>query len=309
MSNEPDVPPRPRRPFEDAPKPEAFHRSPEFQRLIWFACLLVFIGLFVFYLLETSSRSHPPKESAPTAVAPTPAELEARATKLRTLFEGSLADTQNGEGFRETQGYWRLIQLLTSYSPEEVDQRAVKRLDYDAVLRDPDAWRGEFVTVRGVPAFMYTQKLSGKVFGIGDVYRGFLTDADGDNGIVFDLPEPPPAFEMRRTPIDIDGVLYRTVRYETQQGKVRVVPYLLARTMRVVLKPKVGTAGFLKDHGGTLLVLMGLAIFSARLLMYVFQRRARRRAPARPARHAGFHEMFEAKLRDERRPSDPRPPA
>jgi hypothetical protein len=302
----------PRRPFENAPQPTPFHRSPEFQRLIWFACLLVFIGLFVVYLLQTADTrssggaSEPRETSAP---ALSPAELEARRAKLATLFEGSLTDTQNGDEFRESPGYWRLLQLLTSFSPEEVSQRVTRRLDYAGVMREPDAWRGEFVKMRGVTAAMYAVKLKSKVFGIEDVYRGFLTDADGENGIVFDLPAPPPEFVMRRTPIDIEGILYRTARYENEKGKMLVVPYLLARNMWVVANPKVGAAGFLKDHGGTLLVLMGLAIFTTRLLMYVFQRRARRRAPARLDRHVGFHEMFEASRREDGNAPGPRPPS
>jgi hypothetical protein len=161
---------------------------------------------------------------------------------------------------------------------------------------------------------MRAVKLKERVFGIGDVYRGYLVDpgedpkSDGE-GLVFDLLDRPPKFEMRSDPIEIEGIVYRTASYENEKGVKRVVPYILARNMRVVENPKVGTAGFLKDHGGTLLVLMGLAIFSARLLMYVFQRRARRRAPARLDRHAGFHEMFEAKLRDDRHASGPRPDA
>jgi hypothetical protein len=303
-----------RRPFQDAPAPESFHRSPEFQRLIWFASLLVFIALFVVYLLQStpSIGVTPATTDAHSSAAPaplSPAELEARQSKLRTLFEGSLSDTQNGDEFRETQGYWRLLQILTSYTPEEVSQRATRTLDYGSVLHDPDAWRGEFVSVRGIMAYMYAQKLVEKVFGIGDVYRGFLTDADGENGVVFDLPSPPPAFEMRRSPVDIEGILYRTARYETEKGKVRVVPYILARNMRVVEHPRVGATGFLQDHGGTLLVLMGLAIFGSRLLMYVIQRRRQHRAPARVNRHVGFHEMFEAKQREERRSTGPHPPA
>lgn len=332
--HEPQPPTPPRRPFQDAPAPEPFHRSPEFLRLIWFSCLLAFVGLFVVYLLQSTPRTTraPIAADATAGAVPselTPEALEARRTKLRTLFEGALSDTQNSQEFRESQGYWRLLQILTSYTPEEVAQRATRRLDYAAALRDPDAWRGEFVTVRGVMAFMYADKLHSKVFGIEDVYRGFLTDADGENGLVFDLPNPPPAFEMRRSPIDIEGIFYRTALYETESVRgwpafqvhsmplvvvvlptwIRVVPYILARNMRVVENPQVGPTGFLQDHGGTLLILMGLAIFMARLLMYVFQRRARRRAPARLDRHADFHAMFEAKLREERRASGPRPPA
>ena len=312
-TDSPRGPESPRRPFQDAPEPTPFHRSPEFQRLIWFASLLVFVALFVVYLLQTTetapSTASSGDQAESHAPALSPAELEARRAKIATLFEGSLTDTQNGDEFRESPGYWRLLQLLTSYTPEEVAQRATRRLDYASVMNEPDAWRGEFITVRGVLSAMYAVKLKSKVFGIEDVYRGFMTDADGENGLVFDLPSPPPAFEMRRSPIDIEGILYRTARYENEKGKMLVVPYVLARTMRVVASPKVGTAGFLKDHGGTLLVLMGLAIFTTRLLMYVFQRRARRRAPARPDRHAGFHEMFEEKLREDRHAPGPRPPS
>jgi hypothetical protein len=319
MNNEPqDTPPSPRRPFQDAPKPEPFHRSTEFQRLLWFASLLVFVALFVVYLLQSAPNAQRAAEndakSAAATAPPTPEEIEARATKLRTLFEGSLADTQNGDEFRETQGYLRFLQLLSSYPPDDVTRRATRRIDYASVVRDPDAWRGEFVTARGFLVYMRAVKLKEPVFGIRDVYRGYVVDPGSDphsdgEGLVFDLLDRPPTFEMRRDPVEIEGVLYRTASYENERGKTRVVPYVVARNMRVVENPKVGPAGFLKDHGGTLLVLMGLAIFSARLLMYVFQRRARQRAPARLDRHAGFHEMFEAKLRDERRPSGPRPDA
>jgi hypothetical protein len=304
----------PRRPFQDAPAAVPFHRSPEFQRLIWLVSLLVFVGLFVVYLLRSAEQAALSSKAAEEVeqnrpATPTPAEIEARRTKLATLFEGSLADSQNGDGFGESPGYCRLLQLLTSYTAEEVSQRATRRLDYASVLSHPDAWRGEFVTVRGLLAGMYAVKLKSKVFGIGDVFRGYLTDADGKNGLVFDLPYAPPQFEMRRSPLDVEGILYRTARYENEKGEMREVPYLLARSLRVVENPRVGATGFLQDHGGTLLVLMGLAIFTTRLLMYVFQRRARHRPPARPERHAGFHEMFESRLREDRRAPGPRPPA
>jgi hypothetical protein len=344
MSDDPKAPQgsdptRPRRPFEDAPRPVSFVRSPEFQRLVWFGSLLVFVLLFALYLLqnaahvETATTARAPKDATAESESHklTPAELEARRTKLSTLFEGSLNDTQNSEKFRETEGYCRLLQLLSSYTPEEVSTRATRHLDYHAAIEDPDAWRGEFITARGVIVYMYAKKLERRVFGISDVYRGFITEADGSEGIAFDLIQPPPAFENKVSPVDIEGIFYRTVMYETENTRpkeapfyvrrwtplapmfvprwVRVVPYVLARNMRVVANAHARSTGFLSDHGGTLLVLMGLAIFIARLLMYAFQRRARRRAPARPIRTAGFHEMFEHKLRDEGRSPHTRPPA
>jgi hypothetical protein len=308
-------PPR-RRPFESSGGQSSFFGSTEFQRILWFAGLLVFLTLFALYFAGRAKQANQPPQPVE---APPPPELlsqqslDERRAKLSTLFEGALGDTQNGDDFKETPGYRRLIQSLTAYSPEEVSARATRTLDYTAFMAQPDAYRGEFVRVRGVVSHMFTEKLREPIFDVTDVYRGFLSEADGSIGTFFDLPTPPPGFEMRRGAIDVEGIFYRTVRYENQRGDIKEVPYVLARNMREVVSAPAHHMGFLSDHTAAVLVGMALAIFCVRLLMYLAQRRRGRARPTVPGSAPNFRDMFDEKLREERRrsgrPPPPLPPA
>ncbi len=303
-------PPR-RRPFESSGGQSSFFGSTEFQRILWFAGLLVFLTLFALYFAGRAKQAkQPPQpvEAPPPPELLSPQSLDEQRAKLSTLFEGALADSQNGDDFKETPGYRRLIQSLTAYTPEEVSARATRTLDYTAFMAQPDAYRGEFVRVRGVVSHMFTEKLREPIFDVTDVYRGFLAEADGSIGTFFDLPTPPPGFDMRRGAIDVEGIFYRTVRYENQRGEIREVPYVLARNMREVESAPAHHMGFLGDHTAALLVGMALAIFSVRLLMYLAQRRRGRARPTVPASAPNFRDMFDEKLREERRRSGRLPP-
>ncbi len=303
-------PPR-RRPFESSERQPLFFGSTEFQRILWFAGLLVFLTLFALYF---AGRAKPASPAPPVEAQPSPApllspqSLDEQRAKLSTLFEGALGDTKNGDDFKETPGYRRLIQTLTAYSPEEVSARATRSLDYTAIMAQPDAYRGEFVRVRGVVSHMFTEKLREPLVDVHDVYRGFLAEADGSIGTFFDLPTPPPDFDMRRGAMDIEGIFYRTVRYENQRGEIKEVPYVLARNMRTVESAPAHRMGFLSDHTAAVLVGMALAIFCVRLLMYLAQRRRGRARPTVPASAPNFRDMFDEKLREERRRSGRLPP-
>jgi len=311
MSDSSPTPPPPRKPFAEQREAEPFHRSPEFQRFVWLLGGLAVVGILGFYFAskaqekEKLERAATAQERSLPPLLP-PQEQEAREKRLSTLLEGSLTDSQNGTDFVETTGYRRLLQIITSYPREEVEQRAVRHLDYEAALADPDAWRGEFVWTRGVIADLWAERLREPLFGMTDVYRGILAEGDGKQGLFFDLPESPPGVDLRKEAVDVFGIFYRTVQYEplvpeTKEQTIRTVPYLVVKTVRRVEKPKSDPAGFLKDHYVVALVGAALVIFTTRLLMYLFQRRSRRsRAPAR-VREAGFRDMFETKLRQDRR--------
>jgi hypothetical protein len=303
-----------RRPFEGRGAPEPFHRSPEFARFIWLAGGLVVVVLMVFYAASIGGKKTASAQApAAAATAPPPsADVDpmARSVRLSTLFEGALVDAHNGEGFVETEGYRKLLQTLSTYPIDQVEKLATKKLDWTAATTDPDAWRGEFVWTRGVIAHRWAERLRSPVFGAQDVYRVILTDGDGSEGVVVDMLEEPPAVALQSDAVDVQGIFYRTVRYAAvRQKEDRVAPYLLAKSMRAVERPKRSAGGLLRDHGATALAGMALAIGGARLLIYWFQRRSRRlRPPPRPGA-VGFEKMFENRLREGNRTSGPRPRA
>ncbi|MFN0006902.1 MAG: hypothetical protein ACKVXR_03265 [Planctomycetota bacterium] len=315
MTDTPSTPP-PRKPFAGMPEPEPFYRTPEFQRFVGLLGVFAIVGLIAFYFFSVQKKKVAVEQAATAREATlpkllSPEDAEARATKLSTLLEGSLSDTQNGTDFVETTGYRKLLQIVASYPAEEVERRAVRKLDYGAAMADPDAWRGEFVWRRGIVLNLYAERLRDPVFGMTDVYRGILAEADGEMGVFFDLPGAPPEFELRRDPVDVYGIFYRTVRYEplspqVKENLVRTVPYLVVRSIRKVEDAKADPTGFLGNPLVVTIVGAGLVLFLMRLLIYLFQRRRRRsRAPAL-GREAGFREMFEKKLRQEKRTEGPR---
>lgn len=310
------TPGSPRKPFAGMNEPEPFYRTPEFLRFIGLLGVMAVVAILFLYFTSTQRKKAAAEQAAAAREAAlpkllSPEEAEARRDKLSTILEGSLSDTQNGTDFVETTGYRRLVQILASYSHEEIERRAVRRLDYAASVADPDAWRGEFVWTRGIVLNLWAERLREPIFGMEDVYRGILADGDGANGVFFDLTEAPPDLDLRTEPVDVYGIFYRTVQYEplapqVKEHLVRTVPYVMVRSIRKVEKAKSNPAGFLADHYVAALVGAALVIFTTRLLIYLFQRRSRRsRAPAR-AREAGFKEMFEKKLRQEKRTEGPR---
>lgn len=303
----------PRRPFD--PKNyqgESFWASSEFQRILWFGGLLVFALLMGLWALESMSKGERAAEVAAPVAAPPPTaeELEAAKAGLSTKFEGALRDTENGQDLVETSGYHRLLQLIASFTPEEFHERTQKRLDYASAMAHPDLWRGEFVRVRGIVAGLQAVKLRSPVFGITDVWRGALTGADGEEGIVVDLVNFPPPFEVRKEPVDVEGVFYRKLAYENQAGRVVEAPYLIVRNLQVVETKPSGVSGFLRERTAAILVAMAVVFGLTRLLMYLFQRRARlRRAPRVNPAATDFHAMFERHMRPPDPGAGPRPPA
>jgi hypothetical protein len=304
-----------RRPFEGQAAPEPFSRTPEFQRFVWLAGVLGVVSILAYVFLSGAAR----RLESPQAKkgAPITAEVQAERQKnLETLFEGSLTDTRNGEGFAETQGYEHLLQLLEGYPPDQVAALATRKLDWDAAVADPDAWRGQFVWTRGIVAHRWAERLKNPVSGFEDVYRAILTDGDGSEGVVVDMLQEPPQVGLQSDPVDVQGIFYRTVKYRNAaRNSVEVeAPYLLVKTMRPVIQPPKSPTGVLRDPKVMGLIAIALVIGVARLLIYVFQRRTRRPgrvaptgagAGARPG-SPGFRNLFEQRIHENDRPAGPR---
>src|SRR5262245_2289738 len=186
------------------------------------------------------------------------AALAARREQVAQLFGGAFVDTADTDNFRETPGYRRLIQVVSDHTPPASEAAATPVLfDRDLALRAPDLLRGQQFKVRGVVSDHYAHKLDQAVFQVTDVWRAFLTDQDGEGGLVVDVIDRPPLLEQRRDEVEFVGYFYRLVRYETKSDKVVEVPYLLAREVTVV--PGAPRTGPGVGDPATLVILVGMA--------------------------------------------------
>ncbi len=316
MDHPPPKAPLPRSPrrraFLEPPPPVRPLQSPEFRRILGLALLLLLI--LAFWLLFPNRTPRAVERAFASVQTPVPAEgpatqptleerREERRRLLATLFEGTLLDAADGTDFEdETDSYRRLLELLWAMPPEEVSRQVTGPLDYPGALETPDLHRGEFVRVMGIAAFPQDNatRLRRPIAGHEDVWRGFLTDTDASDAVAFDLLERPEWFEQRRDVVEIEGIFYRTVRYEGRDGRLKEIPYLLARNLRLTGHGQART-GFPLP----LAVVLGLALVGSTAIMLG----ARRARAGAVRRSAGFREMFEKKLREEGRARGPSPPA
>lgn len=303
-------PSRPGR-FQPPSAPPPFWRRTELQLVLHVGLLLVLCcaGLWMYVSSRPTEGPHQGESSAPAAqpVAMTP---EARAELERNqlaLFEGALTDSKNGDELGETRGYYKLLQVVSDYTPEEVTSRAKRFLDRDAVMKDPDVWRGEFVWARGVLAGLTATPLDTRGYGRGMVFRGAITDGDATGGILIDLPEHPGQdLGVKSGAYDVEGVFFRTVRFENRDGKQTEAPWLIVRNIRPApVAAAAESKVWLNRFGPWLLAGLALAILTWRVLAYVFQRRARRERRTQGREPQTIREMFEQRLREERVPPPP----
>ncbi len=324
----------PRRPFANQPRPMPFHRTREFQVFGGLVLLVLGVLMVAVFLLRTrnttatvSGPGGAPAETSPRR-ALSDEERAARDARLHSAFEGSLADTANGDPFAQTEGYHHLLEILKSYSPEEFDKLPRKKLDWAAAMADPGAWRGEIVWMRGILAERYAVRLDHSVFDTQDVLQGILIEGDGTNGVVFDMIEEPPEMSFRTDAIDVVGIFYRTVRYptakrdpdapkvdgkrqlppyryETPEGEVQEAPYLLVKSVTPVVKPKRDPTGILKIPRAAAFAGLGLAFAATCLITYSIQRRTRRNRGTSRARRDAPGGPFEKRWNQPNRTSGP----
>jgi hypothetical protein len=287
------------RPFLQPPPSEPFWRSKEFARFASLAGIAILaLLLFAYFGLRQSESVRRAEEAAKANWPPlTSEERAARIAAQGTLFEGALREPAVARGFEQTSGYGKMLDSLKRIRPEQVAERAKLRLDWSSLTTDPDPWRGEYVRVRGIVAEVWAERLESPVFEHKDVWRGMLTDADGDNGVVFDLLERPSnADALRREAVDLEGIYARNVAYTAENGTERTAPWILAKNLSVV--PAAAESAYkasLADNTLLILALLAFAVLAGRVLFSAA--RSRRRAAATIASPQTIREVLEANRR------------
>lgn len=219
---------------------------------------VVFLGLvFVWVVLGTRTRQQEEKAAAEAAQA-SAALPQVRAEQLAEI-KPLLEDVKDGADFVESDNYLEAIRLLNKLDPAEFRAGELELMNRDAVLAHPEAFRGTRVRVMGLVATVSAVKLThADRAGVSDVWRGILTATDASDGIVFEMPTPPGEFEVRRDVVQLDGIFYRTLRYDKQNGKSEIIPYLLVRSAERAPPEKLKKSLSLPDETMPLIII-GLA--------------------------------------------------
>lgn len=238
--------------------------------------------VMVFFML--TFRGRPPRalERVFAPVAADPETVAARRQEVANLQGGAWLDPRDGAGFAETPGYRRLLQMLIDHvRPGDVVEDP-PLFDYQQAMLAPDLQRAKVVKVKGTCVEHWAQKLDQPVFQVTDVWRVVVTDGTGEDGMYVDVIEQPPALIARRSQVEIVGQFYRVLRYQTVTGETRDVPYLLARSLRVVTEEAPASAFNLSDPANIVLLVAVAGMLAWGCLRVIYSRRrpvVRWRAP------------------------------
>jgi len=216
--------------FLTPPPAPTLGNSPELKRLIWLgAGFVLLLGVVLFF--RPSNDRAPPMPEGPAPVE-TPEE---HAKRIATAFGGALPKMVDGVDFEQSQAYLQIVQEVAKYDPVNFRERTRAWLDWGVAVSTPGAVRGDFVRVRGVVGRIDTVKLIRPAGDVEDVYRFFIGEPDGTEGVVVDLvkrPEETP--EVMRDAVDLEGVFIRTLAFEAaKSGQRQEVPYLVARNLSI----------------------------------------------------------------------------
>lgn len=208
---------------------------------------------------------------------------------------------------------WRRALEVTAGLDDEFISKSVRfplSRHFDEVMKDPAAFRGQFVRMRGVVwknfrAFKLTPPIAGR----GDFYRGQISDDDPDSPVVFfDLLDRPDDFDKDAyETVEIDAVFYRMVEFEAKpapgkpKGEMRRAPWLIAKTFRVIRAPPHPTVS---TTVGLALIVGFLALFFG--IVYLLRRGPARKTSGVP--EAGFRNMFEERRQQSPRTEGEEPP-
>lgn len=206
--------------------------------------LMLLLLAMVFFMLTFRGRAPRAIERVFTSPAVMDqAALDARREHVSDLLGGAYLDPKDGDPFAETAGYRRLIGTLIDHVRPGDIVVDPPLFDRELAMRAPDLQRGEIVKVRGYVADHWAKKLDKPIFQVGDVWRAFVADGDGEDGIVVDFIAPPPALTVQRDKVEFVATFYRLVTYQSRDDKSIEIPYLLAREMTLVPEPPRSATG------------------------------------------------------------------
>jgi hypothetical protein len=231
--------------------------------------------LLVAFLFLFRGRVPRAVERSFAATPPDPAVIEDRHREVAAMQGGAWYDAPDGADFAETPGYRRLLGLMIDHAPSGDVVEKPPPFDYELALRTPDLQRANVVRVRGYVAKTWAQKLEQPVFQMTDVWRVVVTEGPGENGMVVDVIDRPPALETERDLVELDARFYRLLRYVNPQGKKVELPYLLARSLKVVPEEARPTLGASLADPANIVLLIAIAGIVAFATVRVIKSRRR----------------------------------
>lgn len=182
---------------------------------------------------------------------------------------------------------FNLLQTLERATDHELKSASLGPVTYVQLYRQPDAYRGRLVDLRGSVRRVEQIPLPENRTGLTKYYRLWLRPDDSTNPIIvytIELPEGFPVGEKVREPIKLTGFFFKRVAYAAHSGGI-TAPMLLAKSVDWQAPSPQERAAAVAQSKNRLQWLMGIALVGSIVLvgaMWWLSRLSRRPMIKRP---------------------------
>ena len=156
-------------------------------------------------------------------------------TKHEDASEG-LAGVKDNTYFRPSEhGAWfGLFERLLQMNSQELQDASLGEMTYAQLLKQPDVYRGEVVSLRGTMRLEERQEAPANALGIEMYHRLWISPRGGGSSLFavycLELPDRFPRGEKLQVPVSVTGYFFKNWSYASQGG-LAIAPVVLARSV------------------------------------------------------------------------------
>jgi hypothetical protein len=170
---------------------------------------------------------------------------------LRRDVFASVEDDTVLRGGDEHDAFFRALAVLSELDEQSPGTPTPTDVGFVQLFRQPEAYRGEWIRVRGIVRRALPITTPTNDHGIAQLHQLWLQpEGRPDDLLAIDVLQLPPGFPTGakvETPVTIDGIFFKRWAYHAEDG-IRTAPLILART--VVWTPEVEPAAAPSRFGG-----------------------------------------------------------
>lgn len=225
---------------------------------------------------------------------PTPRSDEPPKGPFLDKFERLVLDDIADQPVRlQSEPFMFMLRKVAQTAPEGLESYVDARITYDCFVDDPAPYRGRVVRFTGTLMRLTKSGVDAAEAGLDSLYEGQVMNASFEL-YSFYLTDPPQGFSVGDDIVELVGVYYTNIAFQTQSGRYKATPLVIARRLKHHVKsqppPRPGAADVvwdrLRDRPALLGVLSVLAVTLVTLAIVVAVRgRARGSLRDRVIRH------------------------
>lgn len=127
--------------------------------------------------------------------------------------------------------YHHLLRKLHAMSAAEVEALAQGTFDWDAIAKDPAAFRGKIIRAHGVIGELHTEPVADAKGPVRIVHEGVFFDK-GRRPVLFRVVQKPDVLVLREDTVETAAVFVKMIETTSKSGRRLIAPFFVGKVLR-----------------------------------------------------------------------------